>query len=267
MLPKFKSFLFIFTLTVLNGYSQNNYLGLDYSSFVVKQKQEENFPGGLRFNILHYKGTYIGESFQLGIGGLNSLGLGIGITKIDYEKQWLGIYPDNNKFGSTTVKGKIQYISLPLSLTLVKALGRKSHFRSPGNFFRSGINFTYCPSFLTSGSFVVSRYAAADSSSFLSAYEPSVREFQHAFTIGLCSQLFFFNNNLRLAVEPYLGAGTGNFNQKQNSGNFTYGVKLQFSFLLPRISVERQVNRNSDEKKNLLLQKQKEIEEQLHKQP
>jgi hypothetical protein len=267
MTSNIKSFLFIFILTVLYGHSQDNYLGLDYSTFVLKQTQEENFPGSLRLNLLHYKGSYIGESFQLGIGRLNTLALGIGVTKIDYEKQWLGIYPDNNKFGSTTIKGKIQYISLPLSLTLVKAMGRKSHFRSPGDFFRSGINFTYSPSFLTSGSFVVSRYAAADSSSFLSAYDPTVREFQHAFTIGLCSQLFFLNNNLRLAVEPYLGAGSGNFNPKQHSGNVTYGVKLQLSFLLPRISVERQVNRTSDEKKNLLLQKQKEIEAQLHQQP
>ncbi|MES2680134.1 MAG: hypothetical protein V4635_09630 [Bacteroidota bacterium] len=233
----------------------------------MKPKTETTFPGNLQVNLLRYNGTYIGESLQMGFGKVNTFGFGAGLTKIEYEKQWLGFFPDNHKFGSTTLKAKSQYLSFPFSLTLVKTLGRRSHFRSPGNAFRSGLTIAYVPSFLTANNFVVTNHGAADSSSFFSAYDPAAREFQHSVTIGMCSQVFLFNNNLRLAVEPYLGTGNGHFKAKANASTFTYGVKFQLSIKLPKIRIERQMIQNSDEKKKLLEQKQKEIQEQLNKQP
>jgi hypothetical protein len=78
------------------------------------------------------------------------------------------------------------------------------------------------------------------------------------------------NKKILLSIEPYLGYGSGFFSVKGSSATITYGVKFQLGIhlKLPKIRIEKEVNcGNAAEKKKLLEEKQKQIEEQLHKQP
>src|SRR6266403_2127556 len=79
---------------------QVNYLAVDYSAFELKNRSSDtasNIPSG---NIIRFNGIYIGESFHLALGRYNSLSLGLGLTTINYEKQWLGIFRENNQLGA-----------------------------------------------------------------------------------------------------------------------------------------------------------------------
>jgi hypothetical protein len=265
--------IFLLFFIRFSVFGQVNYLSVDYSAFELKHKYNDTASSVPSGKMIRFNGTYIGESFHLALGRYNSLSLGLGLTTINYEKQWLGVFRENNQFGAATLKGKIQYLSLPLSLTLITGTGLKRYRSSYRNPFRFGINIRYVPSFQTGNSFAMNTYAAADSSSFFSGYHPGTREFQHSLTIGFCNQLLLFNKKdkkLLVTVEPYIGYGSGFFYVKGGSSAFTYGIKFQLGIhlKLPRIRIEREVNPgNAAEKKKLLEQKQKEIEQQLNKQP
>lgn len=258
--------LFFFRFSV---FGQINYLSVDYSIFELKHKYNDTVsivPSG---NMIRFSGTYIGESFHLALGRYNSFSLGLGLTNINYEKQWLGVFRESNQFGAATVKGKIQYLSLPLSLTLICGTGLRRYGSSYKSPFRFGINITYVPSFQIGNTFAINKYAAADSSTFFSNYKPNTNEFQHSLTIGLCNQFLLCHKKIRMSIEPYVGYGSGFFYVKGGSSTLTYGIKFQVGIhlKLPRISIQKEVNRgNADEKKKLLEQKQKEIEQQLNKQ-
>jgi hypothetical protein len=248
---------------------QVNYLAVDYSAFELKHKTIDTastIPSG---KITGSNGTYIGESFHLALGRYNSFSLGLGLTTINYEKQWLGIFRESNQLGAATLKGSIQYLSLPFSLSLISGTGIRHHYYKPNKSpFRFGINITYVPSFQTGNSFSMNTFGTADSNAFFSNYKSNTREFQHSITIGFCNQFLLCNKKLRLSIEPYAGYGSSFFNPKHGSSTLTYGVKLQLGIHLkiPKISIEKETKPgNYNDKKKELEQKQKEIEQQLNK--
>ena len=257
----------LFTGIYLQG--QVNYLAVDYCSFDIKHKYAETASAIPSGKITSSDGTYIGESFHLALSRYNFFSLGLGLTTINYEKQWLGIFRESNQLGAATLKGSIQYLSLPFSLSLISGTGIRHHYYKPNKSpFRFGINITYVPSFQTKNSFSMNTFGTADSSAFFSNYKPDTREFQHSITIGFCNQFLLCNKKLRLSVEPYTGYGSSFFNPKHGSSTLTYGVKLQLGIHLkvPKISIEREAKPgNYNDKKKELEQKQKEIEQQLNK--
>ncbi len=266
MTSKHNIIFFIQFFIAISVCAQLNYLGIDYSAFELKHNSNDTsltIPSG---KMTRFGGTFIGESFHLALNRYNTLGIGLGLTTIEYERQWVGIFRESNQPGGATVKGSVKYLSLPFTLSLISGTGiRYKVNRSP---IRFGVNITYVPSFQTKNSFSVKTFGTADSSIFFSNYRPGAKEVQHSFTIGLCTQFLLCNKKLKFGVEPYFGFGTGYFNEKQGSSNFIYGLKCQMAIhlKLPRIVIQKEPKPgNYNEKKKELEQKQKEIEQQLNK--
>lgn len=269
MTSKHNIIFFIQFFIAISVCAQINYLSVDYSVFELKHNSNDTsstIPSG---KMTRFNGNYIGESYHFALGRYNSFSLGLGLTTINYEKQWVGIFRESNQFGAVTLKGSIQYLSLPLSLTIISGSGiSRGCYRTNRSMRRFGVNITYVPSFQTRNNFSMNTFGTADSSALFKDYTPAVKEFQHAITIGICNQFMFFRKKLKLNLEPYAGIGSGFFYAKDGLPNFSYGVKLQLAIhlKLPKVRIEKESKPgNYNEKKKELEQKQKEIEQQLNK--
>lgn len=263
-------------LSLLIGISiqaQHNYLIFDYSISQFKTSQNNETSSGLSEKLNRCEGNYSCASFHFSLGRKNSIGIGIGLSKVYYQKQWLGIFPESNQFGAATVTGEIAYRSFPMSYTWVSGISQRGlirTYRSRKDRLHFGFSITYTPSFEGKNSLSVNTSGGADYNTFLTSFHSNEQSFQHSLTIGLCDQLFIFNKGIRLDLEPYAGMGSGYFKESGTSANtICYGlhIRIGLSAKLPSISIEKEVVNpgNADEKKKLLEQKQKEIQDQLNK--
>jgi hypothetical protein len=260
--------IFLF-LTGVSIQAQQNYLAFDYSLFQFKHSSSAKTIGELSEKLNRCEGTHTGASYHLAFGRRNSLSIGMGLSNISYQKQWMGTFSGSSAFGVVTVNGRINYWSFPISYTQSIASSRSNYCYRSGRRerFRFGFSITYTPSFEGRNSFSVNASGGADLHSFLTGYNSNQQSFQHSLTLGLCDQLFLFEKHLRLEVEPYAGIGSGYFKESgTNINNVSFGLRLRIGLYakLPRISIEKEVDKgNAEEKKKQLEQKQKEIEEQL----
>lgn len=273
-MSKYISILLLSFFTGTSIQAQRNYLNFDYSFFQFKHSQIGNTSNGLSETLNRCEGNYAGASFHFGLGRKSSFGIGMGLSKINYQKEWLGTFPESNQFGIATVNGKISYWSFPVSYTMIITSAIKSGYRNcrpRKERFRFGFSITYTPSFEGKSSFSANTSGGADFNTFLSGFNSNEQSFQHSLTAGLCDQLFLLDKGIRIDLEPYGGIASGFFKESGTSiNNICYGLRFRigFSAKLPNISIEKEVDAgNAAEKKKLLEQKQKEIQEQLNKNP
>ena len=268
-----KKHLFTLLIVLFIGVSiqaQHNYLLFDYSLSQYKLSNATKTSATLSEKLNRCEGTYTGGSFHFALGRKNSLGIGMGLQKINYQKEWQGTFPESNQFGVAQVNGEIAYWSFPISYRWIAGQGPRGLNRfycSRKDRFHFGFSFTYTPCFEGSNSFSVTTVGGADLNTFLSTFHSNEQAFQHSFTVGLSNQLYLLNNHLRMDVEPYAGIESGYFKESGTSiNNINFGLRLQIGFLakLPHISIEREVNPgDSEEKKKKLKEKQKEIEDKI----
>lgn len=265
--------LFLSLIFGISSQAQQNYLMLDYSISQYKSLQKNvTSVTGISEKLNRCEGNYLGGSYHFAVGRNNSLSIGIGLSKVIYQKEWLGIFPESNQFGIATVNGQIDYWSFPVSYSWSSGSRPRSFYRCGGyrrDRLRFGLSITYTPSFEGRNYFSVNTLGGADQTIFLSNFQSNEQAFQHSLTLGLSDQFYLLENRIRLDVEPYAGIGSGFFKETgTNINNISYGVRFRIGLKakLPKISIEREVNKgNTEEKKKQLLQKQKEIEEQLNK--
>lgn len=273
MSKKYITTLFLSIILGLSIQAQKNYLLFDYSisQFKSLQKNATSLTG-ISEKLNRCEGNYLGGSYHFAVGGKNSLSIGIGLSKIIYQKEWLGIFPESNQFGIANVSGQIDYWTFPVSYSWTQDKyyrGYRNCHRPSQQKLRFGFSITYTPSFEGRNSFSVNTLGGADQTTFLSNFQSNEQAFQHSLTLGLSDQLYLFENRIRLDVEPYAGIGSGFFKESgTNINNISYGVRFRIGLKakLPHISIEREVNKgNAEEKKKQLLEKQKQIEEQINK--
>lgn len=255
--------------------AQRNYLMFDYSFYQFQPSKVSGNYAGIPEKLNRCEGNYAGASYHFSLGRKNFLGIGMGLSKVNYQKEWLGTFPQSNQFGVVIVNGQIAYWSFPISYTWAGSSVRRSLYRnchSGRDWLHFGFSFTYVPSFEGRNTFSVNTSGGADPNAFLSNFNSNEQPFQHSITIGLCDQVFLLNKGIRIDLEPYAGIGSGYFKENGISFNTTsFGLRFRigFSAKLPNIQIEKEtVNTgNLEEKKKLLKQKQKEIQEQLNKNP
>ncbi|OFY86558.1 MAG: hypothetical protein A3F72_08745 [Bacteroidetes bacterium RIFCSPLOWO2_12_FULL_35_15] len=256
----------------VSSQAQRNYLMFDYSFSQFKPSTVSGNYAGIYEKLNRCEGNFSGASYHFAVGRKNYLGIGMGLSKVIYQKEWLGIFPESNQFGAAIVNGQIAYWSFPVSYTWTGSSVRRSFYRnchSGRDWLHFGFSITYTPSFEGRSTFSVNTSGGADLKTFLSNFHSNEQSFQHSLTVGLCDQLFILKKRIRIDLEPYAGIGSGYFKEDGTSmTTISYGLRFRIgiSAKLPHISIEKEVNAgNAEEKKKLLEQKQKEIQEQLNK--
>lgn len=254
--------------------AQHNYLLFDYSISQFKLSQTITASSTLFGKLNRCEGKYIGGSYHFALNAKNAIGVGMGLSKINYQKEWLGVFPESNQFGIATVNGKTEYWSFPVSYTWTNGRGIRNYIKGLRHHYnkeklRCGFSITYTPSFIGKSSFSINTLGGANYNTFLSTFNSNEQAFQHSLTLGLSDQFYLLENRIRLDLEPYTGIGSGFFKESgTNINNISYGLRLRIGIKakLPKIRIEKEVDKgNAEEKKKQLEQKQKEIEEQLNK--
>lgn len=265
--------LFLSLILGLSIQAQQNYLMFDYSISQYKSIQKNGTSvTGISEKLNRCEGNYLGGSYYFSIERNNSLSIGIGLSKIIYQKEWQGVFPESNQFGIATVNGQIDYWSFPVSYSWSSGSRPRSFYRCGGyrrDRLRFGFIITYTPSFEGRNSFSVNTLGGSDQTTFLSSFQSNEQAFQHSLTLGLSDQFYLLENRIRLDVESYAGIGSGFFKETgTNINNISYGVRFRIGIKakLPKISIEKEVYKgNAEEKKKQLLEKQKQIQEQINK--
>ncbi|MBL0328524.1 MAG: hypothetical protein IPP64_03680 [Bacteroidetes bacterium] len=267
-----KKHLITLILTLHLGISlhgQRNFLNFDYSISHYKIPQVGETVFGLSEKINRCEGNFIGGSYHIAVRRKHFIGIGMGLSEIKYQKEWQGTFPESNQFGVATVDGKISYWSFPVSYSWIQSRGYRSYHHMNQQKLRFGFTFTYTPSFESYTSVSVTTAGGANQTTFLANFKSNEQAFQHSLTVGLCSQLFLIDNHLKMELEPSAGLGSGFFKETGtniNTVSFGLRCRIGISLKLPRITIEKEIDKgNAEEKKKQLLEKQKQIEEQLNK--
>ncbi|MGZ4115881.1 MAG: hypothetical protein ACXVPY_00300, partial [Bacteroidia bacterium] len=261
--------LFFFLLMNVNVSAQKNYFGTEASCFGIKPAHSGNTVNGLYEKTNRTEGNNFAVTYRITIASGSSINLGVGLSKISFQKEMLGIFPETNQFGLAEINGQISYWTFPLSYSLaLPAFSRSTYKHSR---IRNSIRICYAPSFEGKNSKSINTFGGAELSSFSSAYRLNEQEFQHSLLISFGNQFYFASKNIRISIDPFAGIGTGYFKESGTSiRTLSYGINLslEFKMHLPTITIEKETDKgNEEEKKKLLEQKQKEIEDQLNKNP
>lgn len=240
-----------------------NLWGVDYYAFSIKTNEPVKFENGLFEKTDVLRGHYWGGCYGLPVTRNSAIGFGLGLSKIQYQKEIQGIFPETGLYGFISITGSVNYWSLPISYVITKA---SSRFRYS---YYNGIRLTYVPSFIDNSSTSLNANGGSTQSEQFLAHKNDEVRFQHSLLISFTNQIYLARK-IKLCIDPYIGFGSGYFNSEKNIvSNISYGVRLSFQFKLPEISFELDHHTDAKEleKQKLLLQKQKEIEEQLRKKP
>jgi hypothetical protein len=274
MSKKLTTTLFLLVLIAISMHAQRNYLSFDYSISQFKSSQNTYYTTGLSERMSRCEGNNAGASYHLAFGRKNSVSIGMGLSKVSYQREWIGIFPESNQFGRVVINGNINYWSFPFSFTRTTGSNRRGHnrhYHSGNERFNFGFSISYTPSFAGSSSYSATSSGGAGLDTFLSGFHPNEQSFQHSLTVAICDQVYLFDKSIRLDLEPFAGIGSGYFKESGSSINtISFGLRLRIalSAKLPNIRIEKDLDKgNAEEKKKLLEQKQKEIEEQLNRNP
>ncbi|MFL5766187.1 MAG: hypothetical protein ACJ77K_19750 [Bacteroidia bacterium] len=213
----------------------------------------------------------MGAVFYYALENTNSISIGAGLSRIDYRKEWQGVFPSNNQFGVATLDGRLEYWSFPLTYSISSRSSRWRYTCYRISRWSFGFDLTYTPSFISKASSSLNTSNGLSSDPSLEDFKSNEQSFQHSLAIGLPYRINFADKLLRLDVEPYAGICSGYFRETGSRvDNLVYGVRLRFCIRakLPQITIDHEVNTgNSEQKKQDLLKKQQEIRDQLNKQP
>lgn len=253
-------------------HGQRNFLNFDYSIYQYKTPQVAETVFGLSERLNRCEGNFMGGSYHIAVGRKSFIGVGMGLSKINYQKEWQGTFPENNQFGVATVDGKISYWSFPVSYSWIQGRGYRgyrSYHHVNQQKLHFGFTFTYTPSFESYTSVSVTTAGGANQTTFLANFKSNEQAFQHSLAVGFVSQLYLIDNHLKMELEPYAGLGSGFFKETGtniNAVSFGLRFRMGISLKLPKITIEKEIEKgNAEEKKKQLLEKQKQIEEQLNK--
>ena len=256
--------LFLFASGTI--YAQRyNYVGFETNAFEFRPSQQNLSTTDLSGRLNRCEMIFSGASFTCSLDRRNALGIGIGISKLNYQKEWQGIFPESNSFGVLTIDGKADYWSFPFSFHHYSGSNRTAYYQKRTYF---GWSLTYTPSFIAQSRQVLNTSGGADVHSFQQLPEQT---FQHSLTIGFCNSFYFADSFFQLNIEPYAGVASSYF--KENGSrydNIVFGSRFRICLRANKIniSITKEVNKgNAQQKKQELLKKQQEIQEQLKNQP
>lgn len=271
MLKKHTQILLLISVLSHFSFAQKNYLSYDQSFFGINFSGSNKNQNGISERVLFCNGTSGALSYHFAINEENSIGIGAGLSSISYQKEFSGIFPENSEFGMANVIGRIGYWSYPITFRHHATKSRRYSHYPRSTHYRYGFAITYIPSFERSNTFSITTYGGADKNIFRTNFRSNEKQFQHALTIGLNDQLFIGKGKAFIGIEPYAGIAGNYFKGSTNDFNFCYGIRFRIGFRAnpPSISIEREIQSsgNEAEKKKQLEEKQKEIQEQLNKNP
>ena len=264
------SILFFLLLITCSVFSQKNYINIEASIFGIKSDPRTIIINGLTEKIIRTEGKGTGLTFQIANGRNASFGLGMGLNTISFQKETQGVFSETNQFGIAQVDGTISYWCFPISYSLTIP---RAYYRSCNRSNKSNHSFKlfYVPCYEGYRSININTLGGAELSSFANTYEMNEQHFQHSLLFSISNQFFLASKQIKISIDPFVGLGSGYFKESAthiNTVSYGVNVSLAFHFKLPTISVEKEVDsKNADEKKKQLEQKQKEIKDQLNKQP
>jgi hypothetical protein len=238
-------------------------ISFDYSTFILKENNRGILTDSLlEKNSNRITGNFKGGKFILG-DEYTSLSIGIGLSKIRFEKEIQGFFPNTNQFGAAIIKGESSYWAFPLAV---------SWSRRPWHFYRrkkldTRIEFSYIPCIINNSGISSEAICSAKNNSFVINYPDNSKIFQHSvnFAINFRVPVEIVNLN----VSPFAGIGSAYYKNSAGFFAFTYGVNVSLRVNFFTISINREPveNKKSEAKKKELEKKQKEIQEKLKQQP
>lgn len=274
MVNKFKhtfTLLLIFSGSVL---ATDNYFGFSYSSFMLRSPNVGRNVNGLFENVKHLQGQYVGGTIAFPCFRNSQFGIGIGLSRIYFQKETQGVFAETNEYGFAIVNGTNDRWTFPISYSWVTVpIYKKSGprgYKPYHSSFHSGIRISYVPSFEGSVSSNVETFGGAVLSSYASSYTNNTQSFQHSVLFSLSNQISSRQRGFILNIDPYVGIGSGYFkNDRSDISTLSFGISLSIQLRIPDIEIEREITPKpeNEERKKLLEQKQKEIEEQLKNKP
>jgi len=268
MVHKRLKLLSILLLTGFSAAAQEHHAGIGGAVFAVRTANTANRINGLYEKTNRLEGNMLAVTYHLS-GNNVSFDIGVGSSKIMFEKETQGVFAQTNQFGLATVSGRIDYWSFPLSLSFLMptSLPRTYRYRR----LHSYIRISYVPSFEAGNSYRIKTSGGAELSSFQTDYQLNAQGFQHSLQLGFSNRFYARDKKIILSIDPFAAIGSGYFKESGTRfKTFSYGLNLSiaFKFRVPVITIEREThNPDKEEKRKQLEQKQKEIEDQLNKQP
>lgn len=273
MIHKFKHTL---TFLLISGsvFATDNYFGVSYSNFLLRSPQSGRIVNGLFENVSRIQGQYYGGNIAFPCFGNGQFGIGLGLSRITFQKETQGVFTETNEYGYAIVNGKNDRWTFPISYAWVKHPIYKNRgpkgYQPPYGNFHSGIRISYVPSFEGSVSSLVETFGGAVLSSYAATYTDNTQAFQHSLLFSMTNQISPRSRGIILNIDPYVGIGSGYFKSDGSDiSTLSFGISLCLQLRIPDIEIEREIIRKpgNEEKKKLLEQKQKEIEEQLKNKP
>lgn len=237
-------------------------IGLTYAPFLVNYAARNSNTALFEKTGMPY-GQLFGLQFYTALSRSSTLSFGAGISQVRYRKETSGIFPESNAFGITVIDQRNGYWTFPVSF--YQTFARRSGAGSYG-----GLRITYLPAVLGRSDTHISTYAGAVESSYATNYRDDSQAFQHSLLVSFSNQLQLGRNSPTISFDPYLGIGSGyEKRDKMNICTISFGIQIGFRFSVPEISIDthREPDKEKEKKKQELLKKQKEIEQQLNKQP
>ncbi len=239
----------------LNIKAQSN-LGFEYSTFKVKNGNEAVINNNLLQKTNFVNGNYRGLIYNLLLNRELRFSAGIGQTRLSTQTETEGVFSVTNQYGVILTNGNFVYWTFPLSVSQNFSIRSKSF---------TGFKITYVPNILSSEKFHTEKTDGALSNSDEYTICNRSQVFQHSLLLSINHRYAAFNKFLMIDVAPFIGLGSGYFKSDASKINtVSYGINFSLQINLSSINIERRPVRNDPEKKKLLEQKQKEIQEKLN---
>lgn len=259
MIHSFRIILFLIVLNPALSMAGNLW-GIDYYVFTVRTNGSVKFQNGVFEKANSIQGHFWGGCYNIPVTRNSAFSLGMGMNSINYQKEIQGIFPETGSYGFISISGSSRYWTFPISFVCIQP--RNKYSRST---YQNGIRITYVPSFRNRiQTTAIATGGAIQSDRYLN-YISDEMEIQHSFLISVTNQVFL-GKKAKLCIDPYIGFGSGYFKgETEFISNMSYGLRLSLQFKFPHISfdVVHEKDPRNQERKKLLQQKQKEIEEQL----
>ncbi|TND05361.1 MAG: hypothetical protein FD123_3654 [Bacteroidetes bacterium] len=261
MLRKTVLLFFPLLLLLFPAEATGNFIRLDYSPIMIRAGYSGRLVNGFYENLDFRNGNYFGLNYSIPLTRSSSLSFGLGLTRIGFQKETQGIFPETNTYGLAAVTQRNDYWTFPASFYYSFAR------RTNGN---SGIRLSYVPCVLGGTRAEISLLGGAEQSSFAADYRDDSQPFRHSLLLYITNMLGNRKRSLFLGLDPFIGIGSGFFKSDGVKLNtMSFGISFNLQFNMPRISIdlERKPDPKQIQKQNELKQKQKEIEEQLKNKP
>jgi|GEM_PF-3132608 len=252
---------FLFFLLLLRLTPAEAFIRIDYSPFFLRAGYSGRLTNGFYETLDFRNANYFGLTFSTPLSRSSTLSYGLGFTRVGFEKQTQGIFPETNAYGLAVVKQTNSYWTFPVSCFF--SLARRTN----GN---SGIRLAYLPCVLGGTKAEISLLGGAEQSAFAANYRDDSQPFRHSLLLYIANTIGNRSRTLFFGLDPFIGIGSGFFKSDGAKLNtMSFGVSLSMQFRLDNISItlEKESSRGNQSRKEALERKQKEIEKQLKNSP